>query len=202
MSLSVFWEMTLTACITVWSPGPNNIFLLSSASRYGIRRNLPFMLGVWTGSLSLMVLCGIFCSALTTIIPGIQPVMKYVGAAYLLYLAWQTFKRLPPGEGQADQVPTYPMGILLQLVNVKIIIYGLTMFSSFILPHETRPFFLLCFAFYLMVLGGSGKSNLGPCRQCVKAALYRPLPADEYRDGPSGGMVCAAGGRDLIIRSA
>lgn len=156
MSLSVFWEMTLTACITVWSPGPNNIFLLSSASRYGIRRNLPFMLGVWTGSLSLMVLCGIFCSALTTIIPGIQPVMKYVGAAYLLYLAWQTFKRLPPGDGQADQVPTYPMGILLQLVNVKIIIYGLTMFSSFILPHETRPFFLLCFAFYLMVLGAAG----------------------------------------------
>lgn len=156
MSLSVFWEMTLTACITVWSPGPNNIFLLSSASRYGVRKNVKFMMGIWTGSLSLMLMSGIFCSTLAAVIPGIQPVMRYVGAAYLLYLAWQTFKRLPPGENEADKVPTYPMGILLQLVNVKIIIYGLTMFSSFILPHETRPLVLFCFAFYLMTLGAIG----------------------------------------------
>lgn len=156
MSLAAFWEMTITACITVWSPGPNNIFLLSSASRYGIWKNLKFMLGIWTGSLTLMVLSGIFCSALAEIVPGIQPVMKYVGALYLLYLAWQTYRRLPPGENQAEQVPTYPMGILLQLVNVKIIVYGLTMFSSFILPFENRPPVLLGFAFYLMVLGAMG----------------------------------------------
>lgn len=156
MSLAAFWEMTITACITVWSPGPNNIFLLSSASRYGIRKNLKFMLGIWTGSLTLMVLSGIFCSALAEIVPGIQPVMKYVGALYLLYLAWQTYRRLPPGENQAEQVPTYPMGILLQLVNVKIIVYGLTMFSSFILPFENRPPVLFGFAFYLMVLGAMG----------------------------------------------
>ncbi|MGN0372079.1 MAG: LysE family transporter [Enterocloster sp.] len=156
MSLSIFWEMTLTACITVWSPGPNNIFLLSSASRYGIRKNMKFMLGIWTGSLTLMILSGIFCSALAAVIPGIQPVMKYIGAFYLLYLAWQTLRRLPPKENQADKMPTYPMGILLQLVNVKIIIYGLTMFSSFILPHENRPLILLCFAFYLMILGAVG----------------------------------------------
>ncbi len=156
MSFTAFWEMTITACITVWSPGPNNIFLLSSASRYGVRKNLKFMMGIWTGSLSLMILSGVFCSTLAKVIPGIQPVMKYVGALYLLYLAWQTYRRLPPGENQAEQVPTYPMGILLQLVNVKIIVYGLTMFSSFILPWETRPAMLLCYAFYLMVLGALG----------------------------------------------
>lgn len=156
MSLSIFWEMTLTACLTVWSPGPNNIFLLSSASRFGLKKNMKFMLGIWTGSLTLMVLCGIFCSTLAAVIPGIQPVMKYVGALYLLYLAWQTFRRLPPGPNDAEKVPPYYQGILLQLVNVKIIIYGLTMFSSFILPYEKRPLILFCFAFYLMVLGGIG----------------------------------------------
>lgn len=156
MPVSFFWDMTLTACITVWSPGPNNIMLLSSASKYGIKKNLKFMLGIWTGSLSLMILCGIFCRGLTAIVPGIQPVMKYVGAAYLVYLAYLTFRRLPPGEGSAEKEPSYPMGIFLQLVNVKIIIYGLTMFSSFILPYEQRPLILLFFAFYLMVLGAIG----------------------------------------------
>lgn len=156
MPISFFWDMTITACITVWSPGPNNIMLLSTASKYGIKKNLKFMLGIWTGSLTLMILCGIFCKALASIVPGIQPIMKYVGAVYLLYLAYLTFRRLPPGEGETEKVPSYYMGIFLQLVNVKIIIYGLTMFSSFILPYVQQPALLLLFAVYLMILGAIG----------------------------------------------
>lgn len=156
MPINVFIEMTITAALTVWSPGPNNILLLSTASKYGIRKNLKLLLGIWTGSLSLMCLCGIFCSTLRSIIPGIQPVMKYIGAAYILYLAWQTWKRKPPKENASDKEPSYIMGLLLQLLNVKIIIYGLTMFSSFILPHETRIPLLFLFAVYLMILGGIG----------------------------------------------
>lgn len=156
MPINVFIEMTVTAALTVWSPGPNNILLLSTASKYGIKKNLKLLLGIWTGSLSLMCLCGIFCSTLGTIIPGIQPIMKYVGAAYILYLAWQTWKRRPPKENEADKEPSYLMGLLLQLLNVKIIVYGLTMFSSFILPHENRIPVLFLFAVYLMILGGIG----------------------------------------------
>ena len=82
MSLSVFIEMTLSAILPVWSPGPNNILLLSNASKYGVGGNLRFMAGIWSGSLTLMCLSGLFCSTLGSIIPGIQPVMKYLGAAY------------------------------------------------------------------------------------------------------------------------
>ena len=123
MPFSVFWDMTLTACLTVWSPGPNNIMLLSTASKYGIKKNLKFMLGIWTGSLTLMILCGVFCSALASLTPGIQPAMKYVGATYLIYLAYKTLRRLPPQESSSEKEPSYIMGIFLQLVNVKIIVY-------------------------------------------------------------------------------
>ena len=156
MPLSVFIDMTISACVTVWSPGPNNILLLSTASKYGVKKNLRLMLGIWTGSLSLMFLSGIFCSALGTVIPGIQPIMKYIGAAYILYLAWQTYRRSPPSENSADKEPSYLMGLILQLLNVKIIIYGLTMFSSFILPHEQRIPVLILLAFYLMIIGAIG----------------------------------------------
>lgn len=156
MPFQFFCEMTLTACLTVWSPGPNNIMLLSAASKYGIRKNMKFMAGIWTGSLSLMILCGLLCRTLSDLIPGIAPVMKYVGALYLLYLAYQTFRRVPPGEKDSDREPSYMSGIVLQLVNVKIIIYGLTMFSSFILPYVSAPMTLLGFAVYLMVLGAIG----------------------------------------------
>lgn len=156
MDFATFAEMTVTACITVWSPGPNNILLLSTASKYGFRKNLKLMLGIWTGSLTLMCLSGIFCSTMGKIIPGIQPLMKYVGAFYILFLAWQTLHRLPPGENVSEKEPSYLMGLFLQLVNVKIIIYGLTMFSSFILPNENRIPMLFLFAVYLMFLGAAG----------------------------------------------
>lgn len=74
----------------------------------------------------------------------------------MLYLAYKTFQRLPPGENDAEKEPHYLMGFFLQLINVKIIIYGLTMFSSFILPHVSRIPLLLGFAFYLMILGAIG----------------------------------------------
>lgn len=156
MPLSVFIEMTISAILTVWSPGPNNILLLSSASKYGVRGNLRFMTGIWSGSLTLMCLSGVFCSTLGAIIPGIQPVMRYLGAAYILYLAWQTWRRLPPSDQVQEKLPTWKMGFFLQMINVKIIIYGLTMFSAYILPYETRVFMLFGFAVYLMILGALG----------------------------------------------
>jgi cysteine/O-acetylserine efflux protein len=156
MPLSVLIEMTISAILTVWSPGPNNILLLSTASKYGVSGNLHFMTGIWSGSLTLMCLSGLFCSTLGTVIPGIQPVMKYLGAAYILYLAWQTWKRCPPSDQVQEKKPTWLMGFFLQLVNVKIIIYGLTMFSAYILPYESRSYMLFFFAVYLMVLGALG----------------------------------------------
>ncbi len=156
MNFATFLELSVTAASIVWSPGPNNILLLSTTSKYGFKKNLHLMLGIWTGSLTLMCLSGIFCSTLGKFIPGIQPVMKYIGAAYILYLAWQTLNRKPPSDNSSDKEPSYLMGILLQLLNVKIIIYGLTMFSTFILPNETRVPILFLFAVYLMILGAIG----------------------------------------------
>jgi len=156
MPVNVFIEMTISACLTVWSPGPNNILLLSTASKYGIKKNIKLLLGIWTGSLTLTCLCGIFCSTLGNIIPGIQPIMKYLGAAYILYLAWQTLHRKPPQTNDTDREPSYMMGLVLQLLNVKIMIYALTMFSSYILPYENRILVLFFLAFYLMSLGAIG----------------------------------------------
>ena len=140
MPFTVFIEMTLSAILTVWSPGPNNILLLSTASKYGVSGNLRFMTGIWSGSLTLMCLSGLFCSTLGKIVPGIQPVMKYLGAAYVLYLAWQTWRRLPPSDSTQEKKPTWIMGFFLQLINVKIIIYGLTIF------YLMKQGFLCCFA--------------------------------------------------------
>ena len=156
MPFYVFLNMSVSAAVTVWSPGPNNILLLSTSSKYGIRRNLKLLLGIWSGSLTLMCMSGIFCSTLGKVIPGIRIYMKYAGAAYILYLSFKTFRRRPPADTSAEKEPSYFMGLFLQLLNIKIILYGLTMFSTFILPYENRIPVLFLYAVYLMILGAAG----------------------------------------------
>jgi cysteine/O-acetylserine efflux protein len=170
--------MTLTAALTVWSPGPNNILLLSTASSYGLKKNLRLMLGIWSGSLTLMCLCGIFCGTIGRFLPGITPVMKYVGAAYILYLAYTTLRRTPPSSDGPEKEPSYLTGLFLQLLNVKIILYGLTMFSSFILPYESRIPVLFLYAVYLMVLGAIGNliwAFAGSLLKSLYAAHYKVM---------------------------
>ena len=156
MPLANLIDLTITCAITVWSPGPNNILLLSTASRYGVRKNMPFMAGIWTGAFLIMTLCGLLGQTLITVIPGIQPVMKLIGTAYLLYLAWNTYKRQPPNASAEQQLPTYLMGFSLQLVNAKMIIHGITMFSSYILPFVQTTPMIFVFVIYFVVMGAIG----------------------------------------------
>ena len=156
MPLANLIDLTITCAITVWSPGPNNILLLSTASRYGVRKNMPFMAGIWTGAFLIMTLCGLLGQTLITVIPGIQPVMKLIGTAYLLYLAWNTYKRQPPNASAEQKLPTYLMGFSLQLVNAKMIIHGITMFSSYILPFVQTPPMIFVFVIYFVVMGAIG----------------------------------------------
>ncbi len=141
------------------------------------------MAGIWSGSLTLMCLSGLFCSTLGSIIPGIQPVMKYLGAAYILYLAWQTWRRLPPSDQVQEKMPTWKLGFFLQMINVKIIIYGLTMFSAYILPYESKVPVLFIFAVYLMILGGIWKPALGFCGKCAENIIWSALQNYEWDYG-------------------
>ena len=82
------WYAFLTyAVITAATPGPNNIMSMSNAGRLGFRRALPFNLGIWVGFTIVMVLCTLFCTALSALIPAIRLPMLVLGAAYMLYLA-------------------------------------------------------------------------------------------------------------------
>lgn len=80
------------AVVTAVTPGPNNLMSLSNAGRLGFRRALPFNLGIWAGFTVVMLLCTAFCGALSDLIPRIRTPMLVIGAAYMLYLAWKTFR--------------------------------------------------------------------------------------------------------------
>ena len=132
---TVFLELAVSACATTFTPGPNNILLLSSTSTFGFRKCRPLIFGIWTGLVTIMLICGFGCAVLGELVPQIVPYAKYVGAAYMLYLAYKTFTR-KTGDGKtevASKPLTYVNGFLLQFLNIKIMMLGITFYSGYII---------------------------------------------------------------------
>ena len=138
------WFSFLTyAIVTAITPGPNNILSMSNGSRKGFRGALPFNFGILAGFTIVMLACTAFCNLLSTWIPKLKTPMLLIGAAYMLYLAWETFRSdgvLEEGHARDG----FFQGLLLQFVNPKIYISGCRksglrhFFEVFIAPLRLR----------------------------------------------------------------
>ena len=141
------------AVVTAATPGPNNLMSMSNAGRLGLRRALPFNLGIWAGFSVVMLLCTAFCGGLSQLIPRIKTPMLFVGAGYMLWLAWGTWRSGPVGEKDGGQ-GSFWSGALLQFVNPKIYIYCVVSMEAYILPHYQGEWgALVLFALLLAFIG-------------------------------------------------
>ena len=140
--------------LTTFTPGPNNIMSMSNASRYGFKKSIFFNIGVFFGFLIILALSNIFSVTLYSLIPSIKPFMTYIGAAYILLLAWKTYNSNPRGGGKNERnTNTLMAGLLLQFVNPKVILYGVTTVSTFIVPYYSSVFVLAGFTLFLATIG-------------------------------------------------
>jgi cysteine/O-acetylserine efflux protein len=138
--------------LTTFTPGPNNIMSMSNASRHGFRGSSRFRLGELAGFFLVMAAAFVFTVALYKAIPAIKPYMTLVGAAYILWLAYKTLTSSPHDEAAASQ-NTFLSGMLLQFLNPKVILYGITVAATFIVPYYKSPAVLLAFAAGLALVG-------------------------------------------------
>lgn len=148
------WYAFLTyAVVTAATPGPNNIMSMSNGNRLGFRGALPFNFGIWAGFTIVMVACTLFCTALSTLIPTIRLPMMILGAAYMLYLAWGTFRSSDVIQEDHSR-EGFLSGLLLQFINPKIYLYGILSMEAYVLPYyEDRPVILFLFALLLAFIG-------------------------------------------------
>ncbi len=122
--------------ISTFTPGPNNVMAMTNAAKYGYKRSVRFCAGVFIGFTFVNALCAVFCKLLQDSIPTIKPYMAVAGAAYILFLAYATL-RDKPHEGKQTRLRTDSVlsGAILQFINVKCILYGVTLMSTYILPY-------------------------------------------------------------------
>ena len=134
---------------TTFSPGPNNISSASMGVLYGFRRTLKYLVGIAAGFFLVMLLCAWVSSTLLKFIPAIEPALRVAGAVYILWLAIGT-ARASYDFKETDQPPlAFKMGFLLQALNPKVVVYGLTLYSTFLAAAANNPVILAVSATFL-----------------------------------------------------
>ncbi len=148
------WLNFLTyAFITAITPGPNNIMSMSNAGRHGFLKALPFNMGVLGGLSIVMIVCTLLSSFFSSLVPAIEFPMLVIGAIYMLYLAYKTFKS--SGEISDNYAKSgFASGLLLQFINPKIYIYCIVSMQAYILPfYDDEILPLILFALLLAFIG-------------------------------------------------
>jgi threonine/homoserine/homoserine lactone efflux protein len=116
----LFVALVVFGAVMAFTPGPNNIMVLSSGLTYGFRRSLPHIAGIATGVSFMVASMGLGLGAIFVAFPVLQTVLKYAGIAYLIYLAGLIAMSGPVLPGQDKRGPmTFGAAVLFQWVNVK-----------------------------------------------------------------------------------
>ena len=143
--------------ITSFTPGPNNIMAMAFANQYGLPKTIQFCLGVGIGFLTITGLSCFFNMVLINIMPVITFPLTIFGVVYMLFLAYKivTMKdddtnRHTPEEKKKNFLL---LGAILQFVNPKGILFGITVVATYILPYYSSYVSYLFFALFLGIVG-------------------------------------------------
>ena len=134
------------ALLMVLTPGPNMIYLLSRSLCQGHRAGVISLLGVAAGFLVHMFAAAAGLTAIFMAVPLAYDILKWLGAAYLLYLAWSAVKPGASSPFEARQLPPDTpaklvfMGFMTNALNPKIAVFYLSVFPQFIRPDHGSVF--------------------------------------------------------------
>jgi len=105
---------------TAITPGPNNVMVTASGVNFGYKKTLPHILGITFGFPVMIVLIGLGLGSVFKSFPVIHNILKYIGATYLLYLAWKiaTFSSFN-NNGDRNKPFTFWQAVIFQWVNPK-----------------------------------------------------------------------------------
>ena len=132
----ITWELIATISVYYFvmyaTPGPNNSILTASGIKFGFIRSIPNIIGISSGhGLQLALVC-FGLGSLFSQFPILLEVLKYIGACYLLYLAWKMFGSLNISMTEEKSSPLkYHEAILFQFVNPKAWVICITAVSLF-----------------------------------------------------------------------
>ncbi|MDI1237361.1 MAG: LysE family translocator [Polaromonas sp.] len=177
MNWQEFTALLVLATAMSFSPGPNTTLATALAANHGLRRAMPFVCAVPVGWGVLLSLCAFGLGALLLAIPLLGLAIKFIGVAYLLWLASKIARSRQLSEADAERMNVgFWQGAALQFVNIKAWMLALAIVGGWIAGRSDPG---LRFAVVLPVmLAYAFASNL---LYALAGSLLR-----EWLSGPAG----------------
>lgn len=150
------------ACLALASiPGPDMLLIASRSATQGRAAGFATLAGIQTGTYCHTLACALGLAQLFVVVPTAYSVVRYVGAAYLLYLAFKAFRAkssafCPVVGGQHFSIfLVFRQGLLTNLLNPKMALFVLALFPQFVRPSGGPVVWqMLVLATILNVIGG------------------------------------------------
>lgn len=152
MSTQAVITFLLYVLINAFTPGPGNILALNTVAYYGWSKGRKLFLGIFAGYYAVQIICAIFVYGLNELLNPVMSVMKYIGAAYILYLSIHIAisKQI---ETEEQKSASFWKGFMLQFVNIKIYLFGVTALSGYVVGYYSTLEMLIFFELIIATIG-------------------------------------------------
>ncbi|EGA71566.1 putative threonine efflux protein [Vibrio sinaloensis DSM 21326] len=135
MSAQLMMAFAVFAVSISLTPGAGNIALVGLSSRYGVSATIPFILGNALGVIIILAGASLGLVGVFTLYPDVYTAMKWLGALYLLYMAWGIANMEIETDAKVNRSGFWS-GVWVQILNPKSWVASLTVFSQFISPNS------------------------------------------------------------------
>jgi threonine/homoserine/homoserine lactone efflux protein len=119
MTPQLLLAFVLFAFATAGTPGPNNMMLLASGANFGFRRTVMHILGISSGLGFMVLAMGLGLGGVFKAYPVLHEILRWVGAAYMLWLAWKIGTSSTVSDKALGKPMTFLQGAAFQWVNPK-----------------------------------------------------------------------------------
>ena len=136
ISLQLFIALASFYFVMFVTPGPNNAMLTASGIKFGFKRTLPHLIGIPCGHIVQISLVCLGLGKIFQIYPYIQEVLKYVCAAYLLYLGYKIIGSFSEHKKDSSRPLKLYEAALFQFVNPKAWTVAIMVASGFFPKDE------------------------------------------------------------------
>lgn len=160
LDLQTILTFCAAAVLLALAPGPDNIFVLTQSAVHGKSAGMVTTLGLLTGVLVHTLAAALGVAAVFQTSQVAFAVLKYIGAGYLLFLAYKAFRAKgrgidPHGGGKVSLRKLYFRGIIMSITNPKVSIFFLAFLPQFADPERGSMFFQFLELGALFILSGS-----------------------------------------------
>jgi leucine efflux protein len=149
LGVTDIWTYVLGTAAIILLPGPNSIFVLTTAARHGVKAGYRAAAGVFIGDWVLMGAAALGVASLLRAYPPVFMVIKYAGALYLAYvgitMAISAYRRRSLSQAPvaaSEEAPVrrpFRRALVISLLNPKAILFVISFFIQFLDPHYPHP---------------------------------------------------------------